>query len=112
MNFPSLPKKGDVEKIFKERVVPLLKKEMIVTITTRNPNNRDVEKDANSNLKFPCYKVEVKRDGELYIVNLYMHVPSGFTPETAMLVVSKDPVTKRQYPDRSVSARYLEEAEK
>lgn len=114
MDFPffprgfRLPRKEDIPKYFNEKIAPHLKQEVCVTIITRNPNNRDVAKDANSNLKFPCYKVDAKQEGETWKVSLYLHTFRTYTQEMLYFTVDKDPVTKKQYPDRIILVEILE----
>jgi hypothetical protein len=98
---PKLPNKNEWERIIHKHA-NLLKNEVIITIITKNPNNRDVEKDANTNLKFPCYRVETTKEGEYWKVSLYLHAIPAYSQEMIYQTIDKDPVTKKQYPDRVI----------
>ena len=102
-----LPRKEDIPKYFNEKVAPYLKQEVCVTIITKNPNRRDVAKDANTNLKFPCYKVDVRQSGETWVVSMYFYSVVTYTQAMIYQTLAHDPVTKKQYPDRVITVEVL-----
>lgn len=114
---PGMPKiskftKEDIKKTI-EKHVDVLKQDMIVTIITKNPNNRDIVKEANSNMgiKQLCDRVDVVKEGEYWKVSLYLHLPLAYTQEMIYYTFDKDPKTKKDYPDRRILVEVVNKKE-
>jgi hypothetical protein len=105
-NLPHLPNKSEWERIVRKHT-DLLKDDVIITIVTKNPKNRDIEKDANSNLKFPCYKVELKKEGEYWKFSMYLHMLPAYNQNMLYMTIDKDPVTRKHYPDRIIGVEVM-----
>lgn len=86
--------------------------DVVVTIKTKNPNNRDVQKDTDTNLVYPCYKTEVRKSGDFYLASLFLHSFGGQPGDTAIQgfyhSLRFDRVLKRHYPDRVILIEKLE----
>jgi len=111
---PGMPK---IPKITKEEIMKqigqhadLLKQDMIVTIITKNPKNRDIVKEANSNtsIKELCDKVDIVKEGEYWKISLYLHLPISYTQTMVYFTFDKDPKTKKDYPDRKILVEVLD----
>jgi hypothetical protein len=121
MKVPFLPTKEEMIGIAKKGV-NLFKGEMIITITTDNPNNRNVEEDANKLMQpwhgvpAVCYKVEVKKEpnNPTYVIISHWHSLKAYEIQQASLqnLFSKDRQLKREYPDRRIGVNYPHEVEK
>jgi hypothetical protein len=112
--FPNLPKitKDEIKKKIAHHA-DLLKQDMIVTIITKNPNNRDIVKEANSNMSIKqlCDKVDIVKEGEYWKISLYLHLPLNYTMAMVYFTFDKDPKTKRDYPDRKILIEVLDKKE-
>jgi hypothetical protein len=98
-----LPNKGEWGRIIKKHA-NIFREDMCITIITRNPNNRDVQKDLETNLTWPCYKVEAEKSGDVWKGSLYLHViPSEQTQLLVYQVLDKDPKMRKHYPDRIIA---------